>query len=324
MQQLFDEIGHAKNLKIIKRPSECAEVKHLKLENKDRLYGGIEIVVIDLKYLAMQILSDYFMESERIMTKNVNRAKSEFAQFSPEIWNKFLAENGNDEYKAKIAMRNSVKQSPGVFPVSIAHYYYSHFLPWESRGRKRYLLDMSSGWGDRLIAAMKFENLHYVGVDPNEAIHPKYAEILKTYPAAKNFSAKMLPYRFEDVPKETLMKESAGKKYDLMFSSPPYFIAEQYFDDVDVYDANVNTWLSKFIEPSIKKIAEVLNPKGAYMIIVINDAWIIDKPQHWTEKIINYARKIPGMNYRGMQKYSHRVSPFRTTTQPVFIFRYER
>ena len=42
------------------------------------------------------------------------------------------------------------------------------------------VLDFSSGWGDRLLACLA-TNTRYIGVDPNELLHPKYKEMIEFF-----------------------------------------------------------------------------------------------------------------------------------------------
>ena len=46
--------------------------------------------------------------------------------------------------------------------------------------KARKILDLSSGWGDRLIGAMASDIDCYHGFDPNPCLHPNYKKIIKT------------------------------------------------------------------------------------------------------------------------------------------------
>lgn len=98
------------------------------------------------------------------------------------------------------------------FRSSMAKYVYCLLKP------KVGILDTSAGWGGRCLAAMAMD-IPYTGIDSNKTLEPAYKAMLKTYePGAKvNMIFK---------PAETV--DFSKFKYDLVFTSPPYFMLEKY------------------------------------------------------------------------------------------------
>lgn len=86
----------------------------------------------------------------------------------------------------------------------------------------RRILDCSSGWGDRAIAAAAYfkhlgtEDCYYDGLDPNEELHPQYEKLKKLIGEQITFH---MTGSEDFVPTRT---------YDLMFTSTPYSDLEDY------------------------------------------------------------------------------------------------
>ena len=92
------------------------------------------------------------------------------------------------------------------------------------------ILDISSGWGDRLIGAMASDIDCYHGFDPNPCLHKNYNMIIETFKEFQvnkkaSFIIKKLPFE------EAKLKNNF---YDLVMTSPPYF-------NMEIYDSNPET-----------------------------------------------------------------------------------
>ena len=128
---------------------------------------------------------------------------------------------------------------------------------------KKYL-DISSGWGDRLLASLLYKVELYCGVDPNKDLHKYYKEMIDTFATEKdNFI--LIEDGFETA---TLPKT----KFDLVFSSPPFFDLEKYSnydkDSLTKYKTEKN-WCDNFLIKSIMKAYEYLEKDG-HMILSRN------------------------------------------------------
>ena len=96
--------------------------------------------------------------------------------------------------------------------------------------KARRILDLSSGWGDRLIGAMASDIDCYHGFDPNPCLHPNYKKMIKTFKKYK--VNKDAEYKIKKQPFEKAKLKP--NFYDLMMTSPPYFTME-------IYDSNPTT-----------------------------------------------------------------------------------
>jgi hypothetical protein len=99
------------------------------------------------------------------------------------------------------------------------------------------ILDFSAGWGGRLIAAMSM-GIPYTGIDANKKLEKSYRDMIKTYePDAK---VTMIFKPSEEV-------DFSKFKYDLIFTSPPYFMLEEY-EKMPAYKSKQD-FLDKFFIP---------------------------------------------------------------------------
>lgn len=175
-------------------------------------------------------------------------------------------------------------------------------FPHKKRG-EIHVLDPSSGWGDRLIAAIA-AGVKYTGVDPNPRMAPRYADIMKFFGARHT----MVESPFEDV--------KLQQEYDLVFTSPPYFDLETY-DDADVQSIKrfpgVDGWTKGFLLPYVEKAWNALKP-GGFMAINIGQR----HDQTYVEQMVEYINGI-GAEYLGI--ISHAARDRYKKAQPIFIWR---
>lgn len=103
------------------------------------------------------------------------------------------------------------------------------------------ILDFSAGWGGRCLAAMAL-GIPYTGIDANTRLEKSYRDMIAM--AKPNARVSMI---FK--PSESVSFE--GIKYDLVFTSPPYFMLELY-EKMPTYDGKV-AFLDTFFRPVIEK-----------------------------------------------------------------------
>lgn len=160
------------------------------------------------------------------------------------------------------------------------------------------VLDISAGWGDRLIAAIGYGVKKYVGVDPNEDLHPCYAKIIETLveqSRRKNFVLIKDGFEYAKIPK---------CKYDLVFSSPPFFDLEEYSvseKDSLVTHPTAQSWYDDFLIPSLNKAYSNLII-GGFMVLYIADA----PNTKYVENMVLYLNGI--MKYYGSIYYFYETS----------------
>ena len=117
------------------------------------------------------------------------------------------------------------------FRPMIAKWVYSILKP------KVGILDFSSGWGGRCLSAMSI-GIPYIGIDANKNLEKTYDKMVKTLDPDANVTMIFKPSEEVDFSKF---------KYDLIFTSPPYFMIEEY-EKMPTYKTKQG-FLDKFFIP---------------------------------------------------------------------------
>ena len=112
------------------------------------------------------------------------------------------------------------------------------------------ILDFSSGWGGRLLAAMSM-GIPYIGIDANTKLESAYKNMIKTYEPGATIQMIFKPSEAIDF---------SRFKYDLVFTSPPYFMIEEY-ETMPQYESKQN-FLNTFFVPVIASVWKYLLPGG--------------------------------------------------------------
>lgn len=155
--------------------------------------------------------------------------------------------------------------------LSLRKYVASQFRPsaalamYNRWAREGDVLDMCSGWGDRLAGFLASKAGTYTGFDPNLRLHDGYRRQIAD--TGRNGDAVLHWLPFEKA-------ELRDSSYDFAFTSPPYFNIERYSKD-DGQSFNYKTldvWLSKFLFPAVEKTFESLRD-GGRMIVNISDVY---------------------------------------------------
>jgi len=178
----------------------------------------------------------------------------------------------------------------------------------ENNIKKMHILDISAGWGDRLIAACAL-NMHYTGCDPNAELLEGYNEIIETFLNKTDKEQTKITLKMEGF--ETAKLEDT---YNFVFSSPPYFNLEIYSDNEkqSIYNKNLNQWYDSFLITSLKKAAKHLN---GFMIININN---IKGENDFVEKMV---LEDIGAKYEGcITQMSEPTDNINKSAQPFFIW----
>ena len=138
------------------------------------------------------------------------------------------------------------------FPPSIAKYIYCKFKP------KRGILDFSAGWGGRAMAAMALD-IPYHGIDTNKSLKAGYEAMVKAYEPTAHVTMTWAPSETVDFSKID---------YDLVFTSPPYFMIEEY-KGMTSYEGKKN-FIDNFFVPVAKNAFRHL-PPGGHMALNMPD-----------------------------------------------------
>src|SRR4051812_29978888 len=113
-------------------------------------------------------------------------------------------------------------------------------------GGRKYL-DISAGWGDRLVGAIACDLDLYVGVDPNQNLKSGHDAIIRTL--ADDGSGTLNP-KYQIVYQPFQSATIPDTQFDLVFTSPPYFDFEIYTKEtpgqsIDDFP-NFDKWLVSF------------------------------------------------------------------------------
>lgn len=121
------------------------------------------------------------------------------------------------------------------------------------------ILDFSSGWGGRCIAAMA-AGIPYYGCDANTKMRHSYQELVEL--ARKTGAEPQVRMTFK--PSETVMdyrdEIAGGAPYDLVFTSPPYFTLEKY-EEMPEYSGKQG-FLNDFLIPVVQRAWKGLESGG--------------------------------------------------------------
>jgi hypothetical protein len=248
-------------------------------------------------YDNIDILTDYFTDDQRMNARNKKSTMSPI-----ELWNSKeelskLISKMIDE-KEEISSYNireyiyKLKYECNSFKLTLASSIY-----WLFDAKK--ILDISAGWGDRLLSAIAHYADRYMGVDPNTDLIKGHTDIIKTLTQYRDTSSKknkyeVIPNKFES-PDVILEKD----EFDLIFTSPPYFDLEIYTDKGEQSISNFpdfDSWLINFLFVSLKKAWTSLKV-GGNMVIHIQDfeRYSIIEPM-----ILFVLGWCDGSNYDGM------------------------
>ena len=142
------------------------------------------------------------------------------------------------------------------FRITIALSILQHFKPTK-------WLDISSGWGDRLMAAILFKIKLYEGTDPNLDLHPCYNNMIESFvPPSKRKNFIIHKNGFYEA-------EFTNKDFDIVFTSPPFYKTEIYSsyneNSVTKYNSE-EEWIKEFLIKCFTK-AFTLIKKGGHMIL---------------------------------------------------------
>lgn len=272
-------------------------------------------------YLKYDLISDYFQEQERIKCKRKNTLVSPY-----NYWFNNKKNNLSEIIKICIKKFNGVINS---YTLNESLYLLtnecSQFRPTVLvsiikmfGGRKR-ILDLSAGWGDRLIGAIAAKVDYYFGADPNTNLHKGYKNIIKFF----NVNPKRFIIKDSGFENVKIQMPPNNYKFDLIMTSPPYFDLEIYSDNKrqSILYRRKNEWLNKFMFPSLKKAWKVLEINGI-LALNINNKTDTNKGDGYVEDIINYVNNFEDSNFRGCISYADykKNTNILRNPQPIWIW----
>lgn len=158
------------------------------------------------------------------------------------------------------------------------------------------ILDFSAGWGGRCLGAMAY-GIPYIGIDANKNLEPSYTNLIKT--CDPDAEVQMI---FK--PSETV--DFSKFDYDLVFTSPPYFMLEAY-EKMPEYGSREG-FLEKFFRPVVAKAWKNLKPNGHMALNMpkeMYDAIKQDLPKIWKRMKLPISSRHPTNAARGTSIGEH-------------------
>lgn len=118
---------------------------------------------------------------------------------------------------ADVTWYNAYRRNYGsvnIFKPLLAMEYYTKYKP-------QCVLDFTMGWGGRLVGACALDVPHYIGVDANTNLKTPYSKLTRFLQPQTKTDITLL---FQDA----LTVDYSKLKYDMVFTSPPYYNIEKY------------------------------------------------------------------------------------------------
>jgi len=259
-------------------------------------------------------ISDYFTERCRIKCLMSDNIGTQITYFRKHL---------NDIIKDMIKWDNNLsietlRTSTRILGTKNGYTWCSYFNPvvmtyFINLFKAKRILDMSSGWGDRLIGAMACDIECYHGFDPNHCLHSGYNKIIKFFSKIKKNKEStyiIKEQKFEDAVLE-------DNYYDLLMSSPPFFDIEIYdkkstYQSINVYKTE-DIWYTNFLMVSIAKINRALKKSGICALHIVQK-----KHQTFVSRLIDDMEKNKAWKYIGTIGFKQ--STKNDYINPVFIW----
>ena len=142
--------------------------------------------------------------------------------------------------------------SVNVFKPVIAMEIYNKYKP-------NSVLDLTMGWGGRLVGATIMDVPNYTGIDLNKKLEQPYKKMLKTIKKIGTKTKVKLMF------KDALKVDYSKLDYDMVFTSPPYYNVETYSGTNKM---TKEEWNNNFYRPLFTKSWNHLKVGGHYILNV--------------------------------------------------------
>lgn len=263
--------------------------------------------------------SDYFHQENRWKCDSINAPspyrswhikKFRMTLFNA-LWTLKVKQVDDKTLRTCIGLRKYIASQ---FRPSAAKCLYNHF-------NAKNILDFSSGWGDRLSGFMTSNANSYYGIDPNDNLIDGYNNQIKQFNTDKTIE--LISDCAENV--------TYDKKFDFIFTSPPYFNIERYTqEDNQSFKKyrKFDDWLNKFLYVTIEKAWDVLESNGI-LAINISDVYSLHTIHPICDNMNRFIATLPNSCYKGCYGYEMRKRPnsgalknkIGTFGEPIWIWR---
>ena len=161
------------------------------------------------------------------------------------------------------------------------------------------VLDISAGWGDRLISACSMD-IFYTACDPNTNMKPIYEKIIDKY-------GNMNKQRVYTIPFEDYIPEDNALKYNALYTSPPFFDLEIYCEEDTQSTSRYKSpekWLNCFLKPCLNKCNDLLL-EGADIYLHLSDLKSENNTFQYVKDVIIYCTRTLKWKFIGV--YGHTI-----------------
>jgi hypothetical protein len=158
-------------------------------------------------------------------------------------------------------------------------------------------MDMSMGWGDRLLGFYASNAEHYIGFDPSTKTFPIYHEQKQFY---ESLLGKEKKTTFINLPAEDVNYDKLPE-VDLFFSSPPYFMAERYEDNPAqswVRYKTIEAWKNDFLYVVLRKAWSRIK-QGGHMAVNISDIYSGKNRIEICDPMCDFIETLPDAQFVG-------------------------
>ena len=240
-------------------------------------------------------ITNRYSQVQRMKCRRKGRTDSPYDIYvkDQERYSELIREiRGNPRELTRIR-KDILKKSPecSLFPISRV-VYLMKYLFGDGLSTVKWI-DMSAGWGDRLITAIALDLMEYRGYDPNEDMDSAYKKIIEELGDDTKYSVSIEPFETAAVAKD---------HFDIAFTSPPFFDYEIYSDS-ETQSASkyptVKEWTEDFIIPYAKNAMNALR-NGGYLVLYIE--------QHEDDYVIRLIEEFgePNILYMGYDDVPNR------------------
>jgi len=256
-------------------------------------------------YEHIDILSDYFIEEIRLKSKRINILYSVDEAwnnnfFLKKIFKQLLRQNRiNNRVLREIITQNIAENK--LFNPTWAKALLTTVIGSNLKNKK--WLDISAGWGDRLLTAMALD-MEYHGFDPNIDLIDGHRQMIDMFGNHKKHIIYYEPFEKAILP---------NVKYDVILTSPPYFNLEEYAPNQKeqsiVNYPNLNDWIVNFLFESLLKAWDHLKI-GGFLILHLGDTrqlQLAEPTNIFIQNFLPFASWEGIIGIKGMSGYNRPV-----------------
>jgi len=182
------------------------------------------------------------------------------------------------------------------------------------------IFDPCMGWGDRLVAFLTSDAESYTGLDVNPHLFLGYERQINL--ANTNKDIDLVFERAE-------VYNDPTKKFDFIFTSPPYYDIERYegmWQSHSKYK-KFNDWMEKFLFKMVENSWDMLEV-GGHMAINISDVYSHHTVNKICDTMVDHILTLDDAKYIGAIGYRMRKRPNSKAvgnifSEPIWIFKKE-